>query len=111
MSESAVEKIVEEVLTELSEDDVGLWVLVRLLRAGDSQVDSVQLRLNTARICRSLSDRGVSIGDFDADGEFGYWPKESAIDRMLIAWSDLGRDPDIGEVAWLRLNTAQRKLS
>jgi hypothetical protein len=97
-----LEQIIAEIESELSEDDVGLWVVVRSLRDRQSDFEGADIRLLAAHVCRALQRHGVSLGQFTADGDFDEWQVESSVDRMLIERCDLGRDPDIGEVAWLR---------
>lgn len=97
-----MEQVLTEIGDELREDDVGLWVVVRALRDRSSDFEGTDVRLLAAHVCRALQSHGASLGQFTAGGDFDVWPAESAVDRMLIEWCDLGRDPDIGEVAWLR---------
>lgn len=102
MSNEPLEQVIAEIADELLEDDVGLWVVVRALRDRWSDLEGTDIRLLAAHVCRALQPHGVSLGQFTAGGDFNEWPVESSVDRMLIEWCDLGRDPDIGEVAWLR---------
>lgn len=94
--------VVDQIEVETQEDDVGVWVVARVLRTAWPEVDSVEMRLLAARVLRAVLQRGVSLGQFSPDGDFEVWPADGSVDRVLIDWSDLGRDPDIGEIAWLR---------
>lgn len=102
MRHESLEQVIAEIGDELREDDVGLWVVVRALRDRWPDFEGTDIRLLAAHVCRALQTLGVSLGQFTAGGDFDEWPVESAVDRMLIEWCDLGRDPDIGEVTWLR---------
>ena len=102
MRHEPLEHVIAEIGDELREDDVGLWVVVRALRDRSSDFEGTDVRLLAALVCRALQSQCVSLGQFTVGGDFDEWPVESAVDRMLIEWWDLGRDPDIGEVAWLR---------
>jgi hypothetical protein len=102
MATEQFDEVLNQIDLELREDDVGAWVVARVLRAARPDSDSVEIRMLAARVSRALLDRGISLGQFAEDGEFVVWPAVSATDRLLIEWSDLGRDPDIGEVAWFR---------
>ena len=62
--------------------------------------DIRELVLSTLEVL--LSEYGLLIGDFK-QGQFLPWsctPSE-AINRVDKEWQTLGRDPDIGEIAWL----------
>lgn len=102
MGAGLFDELVDEIDIETRGDDVGLWRIAWYLREECPEPDSVKRRLIAARVCRALLQRGVSLGQFTADREFVAWSSEWAVDRVLIEWSDLGRDPDIGEVAWFR---------
>jgi hypothetical protein len=102
MTAVPLEQVVAEIENEVRDDDVGLWMVVRALRDRSSDFEGTDIRLLAAHVCRALQPYGVSMGQFTADGDFDEWPAESSVDRMLIEWCDLGRDPDIGEIAWLR---------
>lgn len=104
MRTEPLEQVIAEIEDELRDDDVGLWVVVRALRDRWSDFEGMDIRLLAAHVCRALQPLGASLGQFTADGDFDEWPGESSVDRMLIEWCDLGRDPDMGEVAWLRSN-------
>jgi len=102
MRAGPLKQVIAEIDAELRDDDVGLWVVVRALRDRESDFEGTDIRLLAAHVCRALQPHGVSLGQFTTDGNFDEWPVESSVDRMLIEWCDLGRDPDIAEVAWLR---------
>lgn len=94
--------VAERISRELDEDYVGLWVIPwqirrRLTAATDAQVQEL------ARVVLvGLSESAVRIGSLDADtGVFAPWPVSEGLDRVFAEWRDLGRDPNIGEIAWL----------
>ncbi len=100
MTTQDFDQLVAELDAEAGEDVVGLWMIVqsvdRLLGANHGSDN----RLETASVCRALVSRGAVIGNFE-NGEYHIWPAETAIDRLLVGWWDLGRTPDIGEVGYL----------
>ena len=102
MSTVIIEAIVSDFDSELWDDKVGLWRIARALRESDLDLEHRDIRLYAADVCRRLLDTGAALGQFGPNLEFETWDRSSAVDRMLIGWSDLRRDPTIGDVAWLR---------
>ncbi len=102
MTPFEIDDVVHGVLAETREDDVGLWEVARANRAKHGVLDSIEVRLQGAAVCDALLKQGLTFGQFDGEGVFHPWPSEGACDRIVAEWSDLGRDPDIGEVGWFR---------
>lgn len=91
----------EQLLRECEEDHVGLWSIVRLYREESQGPHGME------KILRELEDllaNGVlQVGVPAKDGRrFNPWssqPIESEA-RIRREWLALGRDPDIGDIAW-----------
>ena len=87
---------------EVDEDYVGLWVIpwhVRrsVVRASDDRVREISVAALTA-----LLQDGVLIGDLDGNtGQFTPWSTDRPVAKVVADWRELGRDPNIGEIAWL----------
>jgi hypothetical protein len=93
--------VIQSVLVESREDFVGLWIVVRRMREEFAHRSDIrELVLNTLKVL--ISEYGLVIGDFKYE-EFVPWgcTHGQAIERVDAEWQTLGRDPDIGEVAWL----------
>jgi hypothetical protein len=87
---------------ELEDDYVGLWKLPWHIRRAYPAVADHQVQAIAAGILRALLARNVAIGNLDeTTGDFDPWPLRDAVECAMAAWRDLGRDPNIGEVAWL----------
>lgn len=102
-AEAAVAVVVgNSISRELDEDYEGLWVIPRLIRRElESASDELVLELARA-VLVGLSESAVRIGTLDENtGVFSPWPVRDGIERALQEWSRLGRDPNIGEIAWL----------
>ena len=102
--ETAEQELRRRILTELETDDLGLWSVVlkarQILRAGPGEVQSIVLSV----LAQLMDSQEVAIGFPTEDGTgFVAWrmSPQAAIRRIELEWSDLGRDPDIGEIAWL----------
>jgi hypothetical protein len=104
-------RVIQDALNESQEDYVGLWSLVWNVRHefADANVQEIkELVLSTLQLL--LSAYGLLIGDFKQD-KFFPWdctPSE-AITRVDTEWRKLGRDPDIGEIAWLVSPNSQKE--
>jgi hypothetical protein len=91
----------EELLRECAEDHVGLWSIVRLYREGSQGPHTME---GILRELEDLLTKGVLQVGFPAkDGRFfDPWSSQpiESVARIRREWLALGRDPDIGEIAW-----------
>jgi hypothetical protein len=90
-----------ELLREATEDHVGLWAVIRLLRDATDGPETMEQIL--AVLEELLVRKQLVVGFPTADGRsFKAWatPPRDSIERIRREWLSLGRDPDIGEVAW-----------
>lgn len=87
---------------ELRDDYVGLWKIPRHLRrllpgSPDSQILDLSIAILVALITLD-----VQLGDIDGEtGVFVPWNQLAGVDRVEAEWEALGRDPNIGDIAWL----------
>jgi hypothetical protein len=102
-SEAVVAIEVAELLSrELDEDYVGLWTVPWHLRRRLSGVSDETVRMIAETILRGLVESGLCVGELsESTGVFEPWPSSSGIDRAMQEWQALGRDPNIGEIAWV----------
>jgi hypothetical protein len=96
--------VLESLIEECHEDHVGLWRIVNAVRFDLGSTTPHQTRELTLDLVRELlHERGMQVGHPAPDGRhFISWglPPEQAVNRIGEEWSALGRDPNIGEVAW-----------
>jgi hypothetical protein len=98
------EDVLESLVAECQEDHVGLWEIVDAVQfdLGAATPDETRdIALQLAR--RLVLERGMQVGHPAPDGRhFIPWdlPPEQAISRIEKEWAALGREPNIGEVAW-----------
>ncbi len=98
------DEVLESLVEECREDHLGLWRIVNAVRfdlgsANPSETRALTLRL----VCGLLHERGMQVGHPAPDGRhFVSWgvSPDQAVRRIEQEWSVLGRDPNIGEVAW-----------
>jgi hypothetical protein len=93
-------RLIDEILSECEEDFVGLWTLVRLVRDCGER-DTKQYVLSLIRFL--LDTDAVKAGWPDSQGQtFVDWQLSPAatVERIDREWSQLGRDPTIGEIVW-----------
>ena len=98
------EDVSESLAEECHTDHVGLWEIVEAVRFDLGATNASETRALTLRLVRSLlSERGMQVGHPGPDGRhFISWnlPPDQALRRIEKEWSALGREPNIGEVAW-----------
>ena len=87
---------------ELDDDYVGLWTLPWHIRRALPEAGDVRVRQIAAAVLEALVAAGAAIGGLDeTTGTFDPWETQGAIEAVMSAWRALGRDPNIGEVAWI----------
>jgi hypothetical protein len=96
--------VLESLAEECHADHVGLWEIVDAVRSDLGSTSASETRALTLRLVRSLlSERGMQVGHPAPDGRnFISWDLslDQAVSRIEKEWSALGREPNIGEVAW-----------
>jgi len=98
---TALARMVSELRQECSEDYVGVWQITRMLR--DEGHTPVEMPDRVVEVVAALlSDGRVDIGQFE-DEAFTAWQGDvgAKVSRLKAELQALGREPDIGEVAWL----------
>src|SRR5262249_45760886 len=96
--------VLESLVEECHDDHVGLWRIGNAGRFDLGSTDPQEVRTQTLRLVRSLlHDRGMQVGHPAPNGrQFVPWnlPPDQAVRRIEEEWSALGREPNIGDVAW-----------
>lgn len=96
--------VVESLVEECHDDHVGLWEIVNAAQDDLNATSAAETRELTLQLVRTLLvERGMLVGHPTPDGRgFSPWPlsAEQAIARIEQEWSILGRDPNIGDIAW-----------
>jgi len=94
--------VTEMVSHELDEDFVELWSLPWYIRSMWPEASDEDVRVVSEAILKDLLSRDVLLGDLDGGtGEFLPWRLENPVGVAMHMWAELGRDPTIGEIAWL----------
>ena len=87
---------------ELNEDYVGLWALPWRIRRAWPSATNDQVQSCAESVLEALLATGATLGTLDeASGTFSPWPQSTGLRDVMRAWRALGRDPNIGEIAWL----------
>ena len=98
------EAVLDSLVDECHEDHVDLWEIVNAVRFDLGVTHPAEIRETTLRLVGSmLHERGIQVGHPAPDGRrFEAWSlsPEQALSQLEREWSALGREPDIGEVAW-----------
>ena len=100
----SLDDVLESLTEECDVDHVGLWEIVDSVRCDLGSASASETRALTLRLVwRLLFERGMQVGHPAPDGRhFVSWdlPADQAVSRIENEWSALGREPNIGEVAW-----------
>lgn len=95
----------DRILRHGADDWVGLWVVLRFVRESFPADSSDQeIREETLAVIRELLENGcVRVGRPLIDGSFAGQdgPARHLIAELDAEWQELGRDPTIGDIAWL----------
>jgi hypothetical protein len=98
------EDVLEALVEECREDHVGLWRVLNAVRFDLGPKGPTEAQAMTLQLVRSLlRERGMQVGHPAPDGRhFVSWglSPEQAVSRIEREWRALGREPNIGEVAW-----------
>ena len=98
---AAARTVAEKISRELDDDYVEIWALPWHLRRLVPNVSDARVHDMAEVILRELTDSGVVIGDLSGEsGVFSPWVGP-VVERVMREWEQLGRDPNIGEIAWL----------
>ena len=103
LDEAVAAVVVAEMTSrELDDDYVELcsipWRLHRQLAASPD----AKIRELSEAVLRGLVQLGVSIGDLDGNsGVFTPWSSNDCVERVKRELITLGREPNIGDIAWL----------
>jgi hypothetical protein len=96
--------VLDSLAEECQTDHLGLWEIVDAVRLDLGTTTAPEVRAVTLRLVhRLLSERQMQVGHPAPDGRhFISWglSPDQAVSRIEKEWSNLGREPNIGELAW-----------
>ena len=95
-------------IIEGTEDYVGLWQIIKKIRLNRTDKNQKEVQSITLDAIREILETGfMQIGMFEyvdeKSLEYQVWNLDinTCIQRVEKEWNELGREPNIGEVAWL----------
>lgn len=105
-NQARIQALVRSFLAECAEGFVGAWAILWEVKQSFPSLDEGQRKATTLEIVRQLlATQEVVVGDFDDEKRFCAWsvgvPRDAVLEEVERRWTSLGREPDIGEVAWL----------
>jgi hypothetical protein len=95
--------VLESLVEECHRDHVGLWEVVHAARLDLGALTPAETQATSLQLVRGMLDRGMYVGFPAPDGKgFLRWnvSADIAMRRIEQEWSALGREPNIGEIAW-----------
>ena len=94
--------VAADISRELDDDYVELWTLPRCIRSAWPNASERTVRFIATSALLALTSRDVVLGDLDGDtGSFSPWRVDNPVEAAMAMWARLGRDPNMGEIAWL----------
>lgn len=97
-----MKSVVRDVERELMDDYVGVWVIPWRFRRLLPRADGDTVRILSEKVLQKLLSGGACLGDLDGNtGEFSPLNTADPLAEVMEGWRLLGRDPNIGELAWL----------
>jgi hypothetical protein len=94
-------KVQTQIMAACRDDYEGLWAILEYLREEDPRLVSPPAAL---RVLKPLLEEGLIQAGFPTSDSrsFEPWrmPVEMILERILLEWKILGREPTVGEVVW-----------
>jgi hypothetical protein len=108
-----LDQIKQDFLAECADDFVGVWSLLRTVNFTIPNLTSIESQGITLRLLEDLLRAGTIIVLQISNSRLEAWnsPPASAVKRIKDEWDALGRDPDVGEIAWFTLPMSDGKLA
>ena len=114
LSATKAEELEREILEELTDDYLGMWEIVRLVRDKLGTEDAAAVRESTMRLIETMLMHGlIRPGLARNDGTFDAWDLDPgrASAEIEHRWEELGRMPSLGEIAWFDLTPYGEKVA
>jgi hypothetical protein len=95
-------------LAEAQFDYIGLWEVMVKVRSFDPGQSSVALKSRTLHFVSEMLARGFLAVDLLSSGGCQPWENQDprvVLERIEAEWSGLGREPNIGDIAWFSIKT------
>jgi hypothetical protein len=91
-----------DLLVRAAHDEVGLWEVWRVVQR-HRRTDRDSQRAEALAALEDLLEAGyLKAGQFSRDEGWTWWekPTDQIIRQLDQDWQALGRDPDLGDIAW-----------
>lgn len=102
--DSLIKEIRRDVLVECSEDYVGVWSVIWLLRRKFSDQSEAEIRQKALDVIRPLLEDGlIEAGPIEGDwSEAWAIPSPEILYRIEAGWDELGHEPKMWDICWFR---------
>jgi hypothetical protein len=99
------ESIIAEFQREAAVDFIGLWQLVRAVKNNLEQDDISGVQQLSLNLLKCMLAVGFRVGYLSGTGKtLEPWSDQQpdhVVTRVRSEWNALGREPNIGDIAWL----------
>jgi hypothetical protein len=79
---------------------------VNAVRHESGKTAPEEIRPASLKVVEGLLNRGLEVVDYYEGRGWSKWPEQSTpavLARIEREWNALGRDPNLGDIAWFRL--------
>jgi hypothetical protein len=105
--DDVISDVVRELQMDIEDDYVGLWEVPRHLHQRVRDTDEVEIRRLAEQVIRRLVvDVGWRVGEIFGRPGFTPWEGDDVVERVMKAWDELGREPNLYEICWFDLPEA-----
>ncbi len=102
-----LDQIASDMCRAAKDDYVGLWQIIGAVVRESKSTDKDKIRTLSLDVVRKLLILGLRPVDLPSVGSgsvpWAIQQPDAVIDRIETEWKALGREPDIGEIAWFDL--------
>lgn len=99
-----IENVRRGILSECSDDYVGMWSIVWLLRRDHKEASEAEIRRMAMEILRPLLEEGlIEAGPIEGDwSEAWSLPPIEVLSKIEALWDDFGSEPQMWDICWFR---------
>jgi hypothetical protein len=105
-TDQTIHDLLPGLVREGREGWIGLWAIIWLVKRTRLRATSQEIQDRSLQLIALMLDRGFFVASF-AREEYVRWGDqrpESVVRQIKREWDALGREPNLGDIAWFRLS-------